>query len=243
MPSNPTLHSDGTVISWEEIAANAADARAWVNAIPDADIDDGVIRREHLVRPIVSGFPIQGMVSTLQEAHTADFGVEGTGADVHQDEAWGALPDRYTIVPLMNDGDEEVWRTPLARTIHLHREADVEVHAIFQSKVTADGDAASYPDGASGPANAARAGHFILHVTERSTGTLTKATSGLQHVYPPEAGASPKAEDSYDSVHLSFVDTLDAGVWDFQVVYKRDSAPEEVSQIDLTRATLTIEVL
>jgi|SRR5688572_1203623 len=240
MPFSPTPHSNGDVMSWADIQANATDARAWVNDIPNADIDDGSIRREHLVRPVLLGYPVEGSHSTVQEAHTATKGVQGTGMDLVRNAPWGALKERYILIPKMNDGGSQLIRTPLGRTLQLFRASYVEVHAFFACMSKADGTAASYPDGAGGPANAVRGGYFALHVYDRASKTDDEFTAGLQHVYTPD----PTAEERWDKFIVSYVGNLDEGVYDFQLVYHLSGGPDdELFQLNLTRATLTVEVL
>lgn len=64
MPFTDDPLTAGSVMVWEDVAANFRHARTWLNAIPVGDFSDGVIQREHLVRPSIIGFPVQGTTGT-----------------------------------------------------------------------------------------------------------------------------------------------------------------------------------
>jgi hypothetical protein len=231
----PNTHANGTRMEWEDIQENAVAVRAWVNDIPETDIDTGVIRREHLVRPVIGNGDFR---STFQEAYQAPLGIRTISPftaleDDGDNIAWGTDSERTILLPRSADGDGLI-RTRIGRTRRLVRSSDVEVHCTFQALVVADPAEAAYPDGAGGPANAAVAGYFAIHAYRRSTGAETVYNFGRQDVYPAF---------TYERVHVLLVDTLAAGVWDFTLVYHRDTAPDEILQIDIARANMTIEVL
>lgn len=234
MPVVLTNHADGSAMTWTSIAANMTALRNWCNAVPVADVAASAIRREHLVRPVIQGFPLQGSFSTLQAVYSQEY---GTNEHVQTSSEWGATRRRIPFNPTVNDGVDEHWYLPLSRTIRLPRECDVEVHASFMVRIVAD--VPRYPDGAGGPLNAARGGFFSIHYRSRTTGVEAEASDGTQHTYPP-SGAGDAA---VDRVHVSMVETLAAGVWDLMLVYHRGSSPTTLHQIDVTRAHLSVEVL
>ncbi len=228
MPSDPDDHSNGSRMEWADIQANIDNAREWVNDIPPEDTADSAIRREHLVRPVILGFPSRGMFSTLQQAQYADLGPNASPGQPFNNEALGAAKDRLTIIPGISDGSTGVWRTPLARTLRLHRTSDVEVHASFWAIVVADGTLVLHPDGA-GAGDVA--GYFALHGFRRGAAAATVSNRGRQDVYY-----------SANRVHLTMVDTFPAGVLELSVVYHHNGASSDIQQIDLTRATFSVEV-
>lgn len=234
MPYTDTPIAAGTM-SWTAIQNNLTDFRTWLNSIPNGDLENGAILREHFVRPVILGFPFNGVQSTLQEAWDCSRGMGDFPA--MQNTEWGAKRNRDAFVPVINDGLTEQWYTSIARTIRLDRSMYIEAHVDLEWQTRSD--TVEYPNGAGGPANAARCGFFAVHWYERATATDNYAVYGKQDVYHRDADGVR----SNDTGKVSMVETLDAGTWDIQLVYHRSAAPETLLQIDIGRATLHIEGL
>lgn len=229
MPFSPTAL--GATMSWSELVTNFADLRTWMNDIPATDVDTGAVPREAFVRPVINGF-LNGSWSSLQEAYVNTWGLGEPISHYNQD--WGPRRKRLSFVPYL--GNLETWHLPIGRTVRLHRSSQVEVLVNLEWQTRSG--TIEYPNGAGGPANAARCGYFSVSIREKGDIADTEPLEGQQHVY--HAGATSAA-----SVNVGFlcaVETLAAGTYDFGVVYHRSAAPTTLDQIDVGRATMVIEV-
>lgn len=236
MPASFTPIVDGSVMTWAPLAANFAAARTWLNAIPAADIADGAIQREALVRPRILPFPNQAFESGFQRAFWMSHGIPGHNALFGRE--WGSRVDRFLIKPDRLPSGTERWLTPISRTVHFPFDVDVDVQAHFETCVRGQPDNPVYPNGA-GLANSQVAGRFRWHVYARDTDTETSFAAGEQEVYPTEGPGVGTTQSYTDQVHLSLVTSLAAGTYDLYVVYHRDSA--SISQIDVSRVMVVGE--
>ena len=231
MPYTDTPLS-GTM-SWSSISTNLVAFRTWVNSIPNSDLTNGAVIRENFVRPVILGFPFQGVQSTLQEAWDLSRGLGEFAAMANTE--WGTKRNRDAFVPVINDGVVSLWFSSIARTIRLDRSLDIEAHCDFEFQTRSD--VVEYPDGAGTQTNAARCGFFTMHWFDRANFIDNFALYGKQDVYHRDNDGVR----SNDTAKVSMVETLAAGTWDIQLVYHRSAAPDTLLQIDIGRATLHIE--
>lgn len=236
MPASFTPHVDGDPMRWSEVAANMAAGRAWLNAIPAADIADGAIQREALVRPRILGFPNQGFESGFQRAFWASHGLPNHNALFGRE--WGSRVERYLIKPERLPSGTSRWITPISRTVYFPFDVDLDVQASFEAGIRGGETNPVYPNGA-GLANSEVSGRFRWHVYARDTDTETSDADGEQEVYPTEGPAAGTSQSYTDQVHVSLVTSLDAGTYDLYVVYHLDTGT--VSQIDLSRVMVVGE--
>lgn len=231
MPFADTPLVAGT-INWSSLKTNFDDFRTWVNAIPNGDLSNGAVTRENLVRPVILGFPVGGMWSTLQEGYQRDRGLDEHPAQ--QFVEWGSRRGRFPIVPYKVPAVDEVWRYPIGGTLRLYRNSDVEAHCRFEW--IARTQTATYPTGAGA---GDRCGYYAIHYFNRTTGNDIALTEGLHHVYAD--GVSWIT--THDNAVVSMVQTLAAGVYDLQLCYHRNNCPETVHQLDVARPLFHVEVL
>lgn len=102
------------VQSWTSLATQFATMRTWVNAVPSADVVDASVQREHLIRPVVQGWPSNGQVSAWREHRWAEIGT--LGLPMYGPKRW-SIPDKYTISPDNADREGGVWITPVGAAI------------------------------------------------------------------------------------------------------------------------------
>lgn len=232
MPFSDTpVTGPGLAIS--ELWTNVDDFRTWLNSVPDGDVADNSILREHVVRPQVLGFPVNGFLGALQRAYLQEIGIGGPDLIDHSE--WGPILERVAIVPRVTNGVEERFVTCIGRTFDLESNSDVRAMLTMAWAVAA-ADTATGPDGVGG---GEQGGHFAFYLRDRSDGSLTKFSPSTNHVYPFDTG---QYGDRHDWGILAYVESHPAGTYDLVLVYHRDLAPDEVHQIDITRAQLSMEV-
>lgn len=236
MPASFTPHVDGDVLDWTELADNFEAARTWLNEIPAADIADGAVQREALVRPRILGFPNQGFQSGFQRGFWLQHGLPNHNALFGRE--WGSRVQRHIIKPSKLPSGTSRWYTPISRTVYFPFDCDIDVQATFETCVRGPETDPVYPDGAS-LANSEVSGRFRWHVYARDTDLETSDASGEQEVYPTEGPAAGTSRSYTDQVHLSLVTSLLAGTYDLFVVYHLDDAT--ISQIDLSRVMVVGE--
>lgn len=236
MPASFTPHVAGDPMSWADLAANFAAARAWLNDIPAADIADGVIQREALVRPRILPFPNQAFESGFQRAFWMSYGLPSHDALFGRE--WGSRVERFLVKPDRLPTNADRWVTPISRTVYFPFAVDIDVQAHFEVCVRGPVDDPVYPDGAA-LANSEVSGRFRWHVYARDTDTETSFAAGEQEVYPTEGPGVGTTQSYTDQVHLSLVTSLAAGTYDLFVCYHLDDAT--VSQVDVSRVMVVGE--
>lgn len=223
-----TQHVDGTAMDWSIVAANLAAYRAWQNAIPLADLTDGSIRREHLVRPVIDGFPFNGIRGETQQVYFLSYGVFDRASPAPL--SWGQRRNRITITPPAV-GLGEKWRTPIGATVRLPYAAHVEISLSMEWQVRNPPPGGPiYPDGA-GAGNTG--GYFAFLRYERATDTETEMAASRLFVYPLETAGGTTTFN--DRGHMLWAGTLAAGTWDLSLAYVRGSASVLMAQIDVSR--------
>ena len=238
MPFVPTAFNDGTVMDWAAVAANNSDFRIWSSQVPVGDVNAGAIRREHLVRPVVDGFPVNGFLSTFQIGIEANYGLGSPIGQMATD--WGSKRRRLALNPPVVDGVTETWHFPIGATIRLLRAFDIEILCTLEWQTRADVAAGvSYPDGIGG---GARGGYLAIHSRDRTTNVENQYFAGLQHLYPEQvAGGGNPTGPNHETGLVVGIGTFGPGVVDFGLVYHRANAPNGLRQIDFSRIQMTIE--
>lgn len=229
---------DGAVMTWGALASDFAAARTYLNEINIADVTAASVRREHLVRPFITGFPRNSFESDFQGCFWRSFGQEDATALTPND--WGARRNRLTWIPKVNDGVRARWFFPIGFSFSIPETREIEALCTLEFQNRATNPAAGgpvYPDGA-GAGNLG--GYFRLHTYERSTAIERIYPHGDQQCYPNDAGAGLALH--HDKVQIAIQDTLLAGEWDLYLVYDRDLAPSSLEQFDMSRCYLTGEV-
>lgn len=246
----PIEFVNGQVMTWAGIQQNLDDARAWLHDIPVEEVTASTVRREHLIRPRIGGFPTDGLEGEFQGIWQMSLGLGR--ADCLYREEWGSNPDRLTIIPVQNDGVNQVWRLPVGRTVY----APVEVcacvvHCSFDLQARNAYTGPYYPQGASGSGEE-MGGHFQVHVFNRNDEDETQHTHSIRQVYPlMYATVGPPVGSNHpwtDKVQMTAAFQIDGGHhYDVGVVYHQrtnnDEASEDLHQFDLTRIQFVLEML
>lgn len=233
-------HIAGTVMSWSDIQANLDLARAWVNAIPVADLSADSIRREHLVRPIITGFPQNAMVGPMQSVHRQRLFTNRP--DLVRWQGWGATPDRLTVHPPSTNKQTGVWRLPVGATIDVRRTSpNVLATVSFDANIRANtANRIYYPNG-SGEGNAG--GHFAFHWFEFATGVDHEIPMSARYVSPLDAAPGATLSNYIDDINcFASRQFAPPGTFQLQLCYHPDRNPTVVDQIDLAKIELSIEV-
>lgn len=235
MPFVPEPLVDSVVMSWEDYADNFGDARVWINAIVNADVVTASIEREHLVRPVLGGLPVNGVWSSFQAVYHDFYAIGSTEAT--RDSEWGAKPERVTMTKEQARPDEGVHiLTPFGRTIHLPYDSAVSVVCTFDAHAAAD-SLVEYPDGAGGAGNVV--GSFFLYHYDRQSGDVTERAA--HSVY---AGTIVGFGTTTNKVQMFATFSADDGTHDLVLAFRfDDDVDSDVYQIDVTRVTFQIEVL
>lgn len=240
MPPVFTNVVDGNLALWAGVQANIDAARNWVNDIPDADIAVGGIRREHLVRPQLRGFPVNGVEGGVQAAY---FHERATLLpDTALDPEWSANPRRLTIIPTTSDGTTRVIRTGVAGTFYVWADNWVSVVFTADMQVRSNSQAYRHPFGA-GAGVDTLGGYFSLHFFDVTGQADNELVGSRRYIYPTDdTGAGGFAHEAalgcYANRHLTT-----AGFYEVQLCYHIDAATSPIEQIDLSRIQLHIEVL
>jgi hypothetical protein len=232
-----TTHVDGTVMDWSAIAADFTTFRTWLNTgIVNADWADGSVRREHLVAPVIRGFPSTGLESTFQGILWREFGNQE--ADAGTALQWGSTVERLTVFPALL-GKDNRWRTPMGATLFLPVDSDVEVNLQAALHVVQNTATVTYPTGAGVDATGANGGRYLITGFNRVTGAEVDFGESEYPVFPMNFATDYQANDSVRCVAHR---RLTAGTWDIQFVYDIRDGSVVVWQHDLSRVTMKIEV-
>lgn len=242
MPFVPTPFVAGATMVWGDVASNFLALREWINAIPSNSVTAGSIRREHLVRPVIQPFPVNGAHSTFQAVLGSKFGIETLPALERAE--WGPKIDRLTIFPLETGAVEETsglerWVTPIGKPIFIVKDTHVSVTLQFDLQVRSDGSAAPlYPDGVGG---GSRAGYFLLVIYDRQNNT--EDLRQFRIVYPIDPPPPLTSTKSMDRVCFHSTFNLTAGAYDVALVYYRGNGADLVRQLDLSSITCHVELI
>lgn len=244
MPYVHVNFTNGAVMTWSDVQSRMSTLRAWINDIPDTDITDATIPREALGKPAtLGGFPERAFRSTFQGSYSRKFGVDRYDA-LDQDE-WGAMPERLTIIPEAVDRSTNQWPTPIGSPLRVYTTSDVSVFCSFDLNCRSNTTGPYYPDGASG-ANMSRGGFFRFHYRNKTAGSnWVSVTNTTRHVYPVEftPGHAPPFPFVDSVVMYSRLGIFARGRYDVRLVYHLGGGNDAVDQFDLTRITFNTEVL
>ncbi len=229
----------GAVMSWDDLASNFSDARDWLNEIPSSDFGSAVIQREHLVRPILQGFPVQGIRSSFQaEFRSTEIGT--TPPTPLDFDRWGPKVNRLTIKPNETRGQTVLggleatrWVTPIGKTFYTPKQGSVTVICQFDLNVRSDPAGPYYPLGAAGELGGTFA--ILWFDSAQSEEELLC----LRNIYPLDTAALAGSSDRYvERVSLLGRFTASAGHHDVALVYYRGTVADPLAQVDLTNVNL-----
>lgn len=249
MPVTPPTIPAGR-LEWAPIAAAFEATRTWLNGIVSDDVQNGAVQREHLVRPVLGGFPLDGMAGEFQGLFRGEFGV--AKGDIVSVNDWGPLPERLVVIPEVVAGRDGTWYLPVGRTVYCPTTRDAELDITFQVHPTTR--TPPVPEGGGGPdpgditwgPTAAHAGELggyfsIHHVWREDTpggAGEQEQSQSRRHVVPTRAG-----DGLIDRVAMRWNGQLTPGTHDLVLVYHRAGATDGLWQLDLTRIATTLEVL
>ncbi|HEY6866246.1 MAG TPA: hypothetical protein VI792_03250 [Candidatus Eisenbacteria bacterium] len=243
MPPVFSTFVDGTVMDPAAVAANFAAARAWLNDIPNADIVDGSIRREHLVRPMIRGFPWEGVEHTpgggCQAAMGSSIGL--LQPDVIADSEFSSLAQRLTIVPVVSNGVTRTIRTAVAKTFHVASDNYVSAVVTADMEIRQDPGAAIHPFDL-GPGTQAVAGYFSLHFYNLSTNADSN-NGARRFIYPMDQSNAGNLVHQAPLFVANSLRIQTPGFHEVQLCYHINAAASVIDQIDLARVMLHVEVL
>jgi len=240
MPISVTDPTDATAMSWSFLATQFATMRTWVNAVPNGDVVDGSVEGEHLVKPVLQGFPVQAQRSGFREYRhqsTAD-----QPAPLYLFDAW-AFPERITILPEGANGDT-LWMTPIGATMQA---PSTEVRVWFSCAYQVRMDPQLWtPAGAL--VEPVKAGELQIWGTNRALNLEFVASHATVDLYSNEVSSGDPTSGSAllgagGRTLMSRIDSFalfSTVVDDVFVVFKRTRA--NVDQVDLARVSLQIEV-
>lgn len=223
--------SAGAAMDWSAIASNLTEIRDYLNAVPAADVAGGAVSREHLVRPSIIGWPVEGYESGFQALYAMSY---GPGAPYNWTN-WGPLPERITIIPDATDeGSARAWKTPIGKTVVVEEQARLSAFLTAMMSVRINSDLVDAPDYPSFPEDEL-GGYLEMVVVNRQTGDVTGQTETRQTVYSIQVS---------QPVVMLMDQGADPGVYDVYLRYVRDSFDDgRWLQIDLSNIELTVEVL
>lgn len=250
MPVSLTDHTDATTMLWSAVQANLDAIRTYINSVPAADVDDASVQREHLVRPVIRGFPIHGMYGDWQELYTTP-GVGMHEAERMATDEWASRVEKLIIRPQEHNGStgfddiDKVIFLPIGKPLELDRARTAEVSITFEyhHDVVLAAINPEYPDGAAGLANASIAGSFYIAVYDRSNDTVTLIRESEQVAYPVVNAAAPTAHHDY--FHLYAAIALSAGRYDVMLAYDVTSVSSTIVstwQVEIGRVQPSFEV-
>lgn len=241
----PTVYANGTVMDWTQIASDFSDLRSYVNAVPAADLADGSVRRDQLLRPEVLGWPTQAMLGEAQVNAWMDADHLGVGLPLHR-LGWGSRPDRVTIIPASLAGNFTMTR--VGRTLELHDgwDHDVLIHVQGSAWVTTNPTTSTgpyYSDGAGAALTKGGLGWLHLYRFDREAGTRTKYTVGRAKLYPRHYDIGASLTDyGHDRWHVCYYERLPGGkTYDFVLGFEKENE-SSVVQIDLADIAFHVEV-
>lgn len=213
----------GATMQWSVPQQNNDNVRTFINDVPLADVDGSSIAREHLVRPVVLGFPEHGAFGGFQTLRGRKYGDPVRGPN-----QWGALPNRCAIVVDAADmASDRKHITPIGATFWTPA-ASVQVQLTANLWNRYDSPTVSLGD---------ETGHIELVAVDRQTGTVTTRTETRRIVYATPISRPVSMMASYD---------VSAGDHDVYLQFVRSSSiagNNEHIQIDLSDITLTVRTL
>lgn len=235
-PNNPL---DSTLSSWTQVSANFADLRAYLNAVPVADVAARAVRREHVVAPIVRGYPHDRMESEAQIRAGHGFGQLVTPGTL--EETWGSRVERLTVVPRYVDPVAYLavgWTLYVPDAWGLSRQFEIQVRGSAHVRGDPFLAATQYPTGAGA---GAKAGRLEVRRRDRVTSTWSTFPAGASDLYSEDYGGAGVAGVRGDPWRCVYVGDLVAGrVYDLVLTYVRDTAPDGIDQIDLSEISASL---
>ena len=226
--------ANGSPASWADIQTELGTLRTGLATVAPADLADGTtIDRNALLRPVMSGFPNTGVDGEHDLILIRKYGLNNP--DAVKLAEWGRRRERIIIQPTTM-GPSEVWRTPLGATFDLWREAEVDLSMSIEYQIRcleapAPAGGPQYPTAALG----SNAGYFTLLLWNRESLQETNIVASRLHVYPMDYAASGGNVVLNDGGSLYWSGTLDAGGYDVQLAWVKDTAPTALAQIDVSR--------
>lgn len=250
---NATRLTAGTM-SWASVNGIFTTYRSFLNDIPAADVTAGAVQGEHLVRPLVTGFPSPGIRANRQIVLGCQYGMNANTA--RTPEEWASRPERLSIRPYLLRGGE-TWLTPLGFRLHLPEAATVTFDAAFEFFVRTTFEAAAgptYPQSTNGTPTS-DAGAFYLFTQRRFTadgdivsGRFTSQAETKVPVYPLYGDAMDYGDASlhryHDAGQMLWTADLVAGTWDFWLGFQgRSTRVTSFNQLDVSAFSATLEAL
>jgi hypothetical protein len=231
--------------------------RTFLNAIPAADVAAEAVQQQHLVRPVVRGYPAPGLFGLRQIVQPLGENLLAPPSSTNQvptlggyDE-WGRRRERFTIRPALLDAGA-VWLLPVGWITVLPSAADVRVEMQFEWWIRGSTGAVSsptYPHSTGGVP--AKAGRFALFTQRRfGIGGSPLATEPTEQtetevpVWPLHGDALDPQNVFADSGSILWTGNLLAGVWQFWLGYVGpDPKLAGLVQIDVGSVSGTLEAL
>jgi hypothetical protein len=238
MPISVTNPVNGQAMSWTSMATQLATMRTWVNAVPVTDVADGSIQREHLVRPVIAGFPVEGMRSDFREHRWRTSNL--TGPNLYSRSSWTA--DRVTIDPdaadreTTNVSGADRWNTPIGAPLY---GVASRIRVWFSCSTLVRMSPALFPAPDAPPAIAG-----ALQIMTVVSGSLPVVNpTGRGNVYCGEfdgtAGEGPASGGTLMSRVQLFALIHTAADWVYVAFHR---TRDDVDQVDLSRIAFHVEV-
>jgi hypothetical protein len=231
---------DGDAMIWTQHASDFTAVRDWLNDLALADVSDGAIEREHLARPTLTGFPVQGIESTVQASFWRTFGLEDPDAMTR--DQWGVRPHRLTVFP-SNLPEDNTWRFPIGGTFRIPAGSHLQIWVGLEWQVRGPASGVGFPIYPNpGGTPGVTGGYFTLIRVDRATGAETVLAESQLPVYPQENTAGTET-DYHDSgrLHATVTSAVDAVV-DIILAYRLDLASTTIQQIDIGNVHLVHDV-
>ena len=239
MPFTSTPHVASSVMQWSEVATNLADARTWVNNIPNTDVLADSVLPQHLARPVVTDFPVQGLTgpNALRQLYWRNVGPVD-GAQLYKRQNWNARTSRLTI-PCQQVVDR--WQVAVGATIKLRKTSTVSVSVMWTILTRTNINTGPYyPTAPAGPFGVC--GYFQLGFWSRATESETVLSGSRRDTYP-EAATAGAWEFSSEPLYMLGRASLAAGFHDVLLWWYNTGILTGFDQIDLDRLVLNVEVL
>lgn len=235
MSFTATVLADGDTIDWSDIETNRDDFIDWANNIPDADVQAAAIKREHLARPSIFGFPIGGLHGTFQQL--IGHQVFPFGGDFQDEDSFASRHERMFWWPYYDVDNNGRLFLPVGKRITVDLKSRVyEAHCTFDYQSQAAEDY-NYPVGGSPGV----AGYFALFIYNHATKTVGELNQSRQDAYSIQSPLG-SATIHRDHFHLSHTASVGAGTYDVFLGYVLGDTLPDMTQIDITRIAFTCEV-
>jgi hypothetical protein len=242
MPISVTNPVNGQAMSWTSMASQFSTMRTWVNAVPLADVVDGSIQREHLVRPVIAGFPVEGMRSDFREHRWRTSNL--TGPNLYARSSWTA--DRLTIVPDAADrltststsGDR--WNTPIGAPLY---GVGASARVWFSCSTLVRMDPSLFPGGIIATEDAPEIAGELQILTAVAGSLPVVVTHAVGNVWCGEWDGDPALTNASTGTLMSRVQLfayISTAVDWVYVAFKRTR--DDVDQVDLSRIAFHVEV-